>query len=60
VNGGLRSQGRAKAKNRTLKIAGMWHPAFLKHLPKCSACKAAIAHLDRESNILVWMHKHRN
>jgi hypothetical protein len=28
-------------------------PAFLKHFPKCSACKAVIAHLNRESDILV-------
>jgi hypothetical protein len=34
--------------------------AFLQHLPKCSACQAVIVHLNRESNILVWMHKHRN
>jgi hypothetical protein len=35
-------------------------PAFLKHLPKCSACKAVIAHLNRESEMLVWVLKHRN
>src|SRR5580693_5029876 len=32
-------------------------PAFLKHLPRCPACKAVIAHLNRESDILVWMHE---
>ena len=35
-------------------------PAFLKHLPKCSERQAVIAYLERESEILVWMHKHRN
>ena len=35
-------------------------PAFMKHLPKCFACEAVIAHLNCESDILVWMHKHRN
>jgi hypothetical protein len=35
-------------------------PAFLRHLPKCTACKAVIAHLKRESDMLIWVHKHRN
>jgi hypothetical protein len=35
-------------------------PAFMKHLPKCAACKAVIAHLNHESDILTWLHMHRN
>jgi hypothetical protein len=35
-------------------------PAFLNHLPKCSKCQSVIAYLERESGMLVWMHKHRN
>ena len=35
-------------------------PTFLKHFPQCSVCKAVIAHLKRESDILVWAHQHRN
>jgi len=35
-------------------------PALLKHLPKFSACKSVIAHLNRESDILIWTYKHRN
>jgi hypothetical protein len=34
-----------------------WHS--LKHLPKCSACKDVIAHVNRESKILVRVHQHR-
>jgi hypothetical protein len=34
--------------------------AFLKHLPKCSACQAVIAHLSRESEVFIGMHEHRN
>lgn len=36
--------------------------AFLKQLPKCSACKTVIAHLNQESGIFVWARysdKHR-
>jgi hypothetical protein len=35
-------------------------PAFMKHLPNCPACKGVIAHLNRESDMLMWMRKHRN
>lgn len=33
---------------------------FLKHPPKCSACKAVIAYLERDSEMRPWAHKHRN
>jgi hypothetical protein len=35
-------------------------PAFMKHLPKCAACRAVIAHLNHESDIVMWIHRHRN
>jgi hypothetical protein len=34
--------------------------AFVEHSPKCVACKAVIAHLNREAEILIWLHDHRH
>jgi hypothetical protein len=35
-------------------------PAFMKHLSKCSRYQAVIAHLERDSEMRLWAHKHRN
>lgn len=35
-------------------------PRFEEHLPKCDACKAVIAYLDRELQVFLYFHTHRN
>lgn len=37
-----------------------WTKAFDKHLPKCKACQAVIAYFIRESEINLYVRRHRN
>jgi hypothetical protein len=36
------------------------HERFLKHLPTCSACRAVIEYLEKQSRIDKFVHEHRN
>jgi hypothetical protein len=35
-------------------------PAFMKHLPKCAKYQAVIAYLEKDSEMRLCAHKHRN
>jgi len=37
-----------------------WTKAFEKHLPKCEACQALVAYFIRESELNLYVRRHRN